>query len=1566
MTTASHETGEPETKLGDGLNAVLDNLANAGLKIGPRERINAAALTASLVGAGATRNLEELKPLLAPLLARSLEERRLFFQAFSASPDTGKKAVDPPPRAAARPWLPVLMLGVLLIGGVFVWRTLPEPTQSPLRTTEPPAAQISTAPPGGGGGPAPSQPSFDSLDRIAEAAWPFEGAPTIEELAHALAADLSPRKLNWPAESYAIRLFELSGLPRQRPLPLYAGKGLVWARLALALERIEQPGDEHRFEQLAASAAGQAPARLAQEPAYDIAARLPEWLAGSPASTKAEFVKLVRCSVQQPSSCSDARQPLGDDPDEFRIERALAIAKVPGPVPEALLAGAPWLPHNDPAANTAPAWVPWIAALVPLALALLWLANSLALRKAYLRRRPPQVPPLQVDLVAEAGTRVTYAARQFGEIAKRLQRRTPRTTDELDIRATIAATIATGGEIVTPVYREARDTPEYLVLIERSSAADQDALRLRDLIGRLEKLKLMQFTVFYFSGEPSFLEPDGGRRAVAVEALKAGYGGHRLVILGSGAELLDPASLAPHPATAMLRHWERRALLTPLPLAEWGREEFALAHALDMPIGRATLGGLLILAELLGLDGAERDNLLDPTGDGLARPLPEILRIRPQRFLYGAPPASLPVPQLIQHLRNFLDGAGFEWLCALAVYPAVQWDLTLYLGLALRESTGAEERKPIYREDRIAALTQLPWLREGQMPNWVRRALIAELRPDREAEIRAVLQRLLERADLKGDRVGDEKINLRIARDSVRDRLPPEELFEDEVLLDFLARGRIEDLAVHRAGGWLERLLPRRWIDRIGIPELGAGMVAAAYVGAAAMLAPKPADGPLPTGAWLPLLLLAAGGLLALGVANPAGAYRTVRGALVRLCTPALGFVTLALLQAVVAAASSSFLAARLAGDGVTLVLAAAAWLIADRIRDRLGIPRRRPRSRVTRIALPAAEILVMAVLAGIGTGFLDAVGDDDLVSQFALAAAGLTLFTAGWMAARLLPARLPPPRTAPLRWQMLWSLAGGTLKVTLALLPILLAAALARYVATSDQALAPLHGGASAVAETPDGEFVALGEMDGHIRLFKRDGARYEPLGEPLSTGVGPAISLALGRVGNRNVLAMGAGDGKVGLNDLDDDRALPLPDTVTSIRPPAPARVALDPDGMLIAAVELGNGTSALVTADGRRPVALAESGPVTAIAALGKRRFAVATLDGRLRLLIAPAGEPPDFAENAELGRVPGRIRSLRVDAREGRLLAIGDDGTLLTFQVAEDRITPVSPGQYHREEFALGEAKRWKEREQIARVAGAITSLSRESEGTLGPGESFRECEKCPEMVVVPAGSFTMGSSASEKARFDNEGPQHQVTLARPFAIGKFAVTFAEWDACVAGGGCKGYTPSDIGLGNERPFTEVSWDDAKAYVAWLSRATGKNYRLLSEAEREYAARGGTITAYWWGDEIGRGNANCNGCGSQWDNKQTAPVGSFPPNAFGLYDMSGNAWEWTEDCWHDSYVGAPADGSAWTTGDCSLRVLRGGSWYSYPQYLRSASRNRDLPGDRIINVGFRVARTLSPPAP
>lgn len=252
----------------------------------------------------------------------------------------------------------------------------------------------------------------------------------------------------------------------------------------------------------------------------------------------------------------------------------------------------------------------------------------------------------------------------------------------------------------------------------------------------------------------------------------------------------------------------------------------------------------------------------------------------------------------------------------------------------------------------------------------------------------------------------------------------------------------------------------------------------------------------------------------------------------------------------------------------------------------------------------------------------------------------------------------------------------------------------------------------------------------------------------------------------------------------------------------------------------------------------------------------------------------------------------------------------------------------------------------------------------------PGRVFRDCDVCPEMVLVPAGSFMMGSPSSEEGRYDNEGPVHQVTIARPFAVGVYEVTFAEWDACVADGGCGGYSPSDWGWGRgTRPVIHVSWDHAQSYLDWLSDKTGESYRLLSESEWEYAARAGTTTPFHTGSTISTEQANYNGNYTYGSGAagvyrgQTVAVGSFPANGFGLHDVHGNVWEWVQDCWDGSYRGAPDDGSAWESGDCSRRMLRGGPWGSRPGILRSANRGRYTPGTRYGDVGFRVARTLTP---
>ena len=246
-------------------------------------------------------------------------------------------------------------------------------------------------------------------------------------------------------------------------------------------------------------------------------------------------------------------------------------------------------------------------------------------------------------------------------------------------------------------------------------------------------------------------------------------------------------------------------------------------------------------------------------------------------------------------------------------------------------------------------------------------------------------------------------------------------------------------------------------------------------------------------------------------------------------------------------------------------------------------------------------------------------------------------------------------------------------------------------------------------------------------------------------------------------------------------------------------------------------------------------------------------------------------------------------------------------------------------------------------------------------------SIVDCANCPEMVPIPAGEFTMGSPSSELYR----GPeaQHRVTIGKPFAISKYEITFAQWDACVADGGCGGHMPDDQGWGRGNlPVVGVTWDDAKSYAAWLSRKTGKSYRLPSEAEWEYSARAGTTTPFSFGATITTEQANYDGStgygnGPAGVNRQkTVPVGSFPPNAFGLHDMHGNVWEWTQDCWSDEYAAdAPANGGPYERANCGGRVLRGGSWEDYPGDVRAAARVASNAEEQSWSDGFRVVRSM-----
>jgi formylglycine-generating enzyme required for sulfatase activity len=290
-------------------------------------------------------------------------------------------------------------------------------------------------------------------------------------------------------------------------------------------------------------------------------------------------------------------------------------------------------------------------------------------------------------------------------------------------------------------------------------------------------------------------------------------------------------------------------------------------------------------------------------------------------------------------------------------------------------------------------------------------------------------------------------------------------------------------------------------------------------------------------------------------------------------------------------------------------------------------------------------------------------------------------------------------------------------------------------------------------------------------------------------------------------------------------------------------------------------------------------------------------------------------------------------------------------------------------------------------------GLLVSLGQTDERSCikpGSSDSFRDCPDCPEMVAVPSGSFTMGSAESELPRDIAELPQHGVIIGKPFAVAKAAVSRDEFDAFVRDsgynmdGGCyisaegglkedsaKSYLTPGYQQTGSHPAVCVNWNDAQAYTVWLSKKTGQSYRLLSEAEREYVARAGTKTPFWWGTSISPDQANYDGAADVYRGggkkgefrRKAVPVKSFQPNPWGLYQVHGNIWEWVEDCWQENYDGAPEDGSAWTSADCSRRVLRGGAWRNGPGSLRAASRLRGIARIRYVSFGFRVARIIAP---
>ncbi len=319
------------------------------------------------------------------------------------------------------------------------------------------------------------------------------------------------------------------------------------------------------------------------------------------------------------------------------------------------------------------------------------------------------------------------------------------------------------------------------------------------------------------------------------------------------------------------------------------------------------------------------------------------------------------------------------------------------------------------------------------------------------------------------------------------------------------------------------------------------------------------------------------------------------------------------------------------------------------------------------------------------------------------------------------------------------------------------------------------------------------------------------------------------------------------------------------------------------------------------------------------------------------IKASKEPAEF--EAYLFAYPqgrfARLAELRIKALKGRTES----------EPAEEITPPPTSGDLPSRETGVS-----REPEDLGRSDETTVDAT-----GVSPESRFQDCDDCPVMTIVPVNDYPMGSDRNRP----NEKPRHQVAFAQPFAIGVYEVTIREWDACLREGDCS-FSPA-ASDDDRLPVSNLSWDDAQEYVSWLRKRTGKPYRLPTEAEWEYAASGGQTSAFWWGDDAGKGKANCSDCGSEWDGKAPAPVGSFEPNPFGLYDVHGNLWEWTMDCVNRSYKGAPTDGSAWLRGDCIARILRGGSWKLGADYMRTTRRNHYDRDVRYYLHGLRVALSL-----
>lgn len=796
----------------------LAALTNDGFNIGVREALRIHQLSGILNERNLTPSRSQQRAMFSALIAHdSAEQRRVaeLFDATFSGPEPAPPLLPAAPAAPTTPAAPEspkrlgrFLAAIAAIAGIglffYLYLSRPRPieaVEAPIdRPAEPGAAVPAKL-------PMPDRSEWTTDRLLSDLVRLIDGKalpvlPTLDET----------HRAGWPPE-------EATG-GMQLPLP-----ALV-QRLRLPPDWPINLNDKATLQRIRSAFADFGiPARL---PHAQPNAALDALIAGLSSALEksksgADFVGLSR--LARVSKARELLQPAGrprDDLDDDVIDRALAVTLGPPRVVSNLFSDATWAPQPTRALVTAPAWLRPAATAAPLLIAAVWFLNLAGRRRNRITLATKKNPPLDNRLVLEAPSDIrlnridkAYLMR----VAASLNVRQTVAARAIDPELTVKASIAAGG-LFTPVAGRLTVTPAYLLFVEAKCAGDQEARRLETLYLRLVDAGVNVKRLFYFDS-PAFLHEEFNKNPWAIEDVAASYEDRRLIILGEGRGFLTPPNNAPQPWTTILEVWPQRAMLTPRPLKEWSEQEFAIANALGLPLGRATIEGLFALADLLGLDEGRDRPLFKPygfSGGFDLKPVPALIRSQPYYWLSENDPGEPDARRLDNVLHYYLDSEGLLWLQALAVYPALHWGLTLYLGRELG----------VYEEPRLAALTRLPWLRESHMPLWLRRRFIASLTDDVRTKTIAAIHRLMAAQDISaGTRLAQLRADpMRLP--SLRGRDPS----RDSLFLETLAKE-----GDFPAPSWLRPDL-RSWFAALSWRELGVAIAACGYAAAAWWLVP--------------------------------------------------------------------------------------------------------------------------------------------------------------------------------------------------------------------------------------------------------------------------------------------------------------------------------------------------------------------------------------------------------------------------------------------------------------------------------------------------------------------------------------------------------------------------------------------------------------------------------------------------------------------------------------------------------------------------------------------------------